>query len=119
MTATKHPLRQREEATKSVRAKVAAKRKPTATKKPSVRKDRLTQHWLSAKGAEVKPKDKVRTKDGFVLTVLGRWSKKSKDGGVVPFITGTIVTAPKGATATAKGGSKNRAVPASDVTHTR
>lgn len=115
---TKHPLRQREEATKSVRAQVAAKRKPAAAKKPSVRKDRLTLAWLSAKGAEVKPKDKVRTEDGFVLTVLGRWTKVAKDGAKLPYITGTIVTAPKGATASTKG-SKNRAVPASTVTHAK
>ncbi len=123
-TKTTHPLRQREEATKGVRAAVAAKRKPAAkkptlAKKPSVRKDRLTQHWLSAKGAEVKPKDKVRTADGFVLEIIGRWSKRDKAGAVTPFITGRIVTAPKGATASAKGGSKNRAVEAATVTHVK
>jgi len=97
----------------------AAPKKATGAKKPSVRKDRLSTDWLSAKQQEVKPKDKVRTQDGFVLTVLGRWSKRAKDGTVVPFITGEIVKAPKGAVASAKRGSKNRAVPASTVTHTR
>jgi hypothetical protein len=114
-TKPAHPLRQREAATKGVRAKAAAKRKPKAT---GERKDRLTHAWPSAKGREVKPKDKVRTADGFVLSVLGRWTAK-KDGKLIPMITGEIVTAPKGATASAKGGSKNRAVPAATVTHTR
>jgi hypothetical protein len=119
MTAkTTHPVRQREEARGKAKRK-PAKAKPAAAKKPTQRKDRLTQHWLSAKGVEVKPKDKVRTNDGFVLEVLGRWTKRTKDGATLPYITGTIVKAPVGATASVKGGSKNRAVPASTVAHIR
>jgi hypothetical protein len=97
----------------------AAKKPARAAKKASPGPKRLTLAWTSAKGAEVKPKDRVRTSDGFVLSVLGRWSKKLKTGEVVPYVTGEIIKAPAGAVASVKGGSKNRAVAASDVTHAR
>lgn len=84
-------------------------------KKPATKKSigngsgpvaRLTSEWLSAKGKDVSIKDRVRMADGTVLVCVGRWSKRKKDGTIVPCITGT----------TAEGVRKNS--PAAEVTHT-
>jgi hypothetical protein len=110
------PVSQKADAVAAVTGKKPSARR-SSTKAPKSPGSSKPSVWMSAKGVVVKPKDKVKTSDGFVLTILGRWHKVLKDGTKVPYITGSIAKAPAGAVASAKGGSKNRAVPASDVTH--
>ena len=78
----------------------AAKRmtgKPAA--KPKAGNDkRLTMEWLSAKGQDVKVKDRVKCADGTVIDVVGRWSKRLRDGDPIPMVTGHVVS----------GGSKSK-----------
>jgi hypothetical protein len=68
--------------------------------------ERLTHEWPSKSGKDVAVGAKVKTKDGTVLTIAGRWTKRTKDGNV-PMVTGT----------TAQG--KRKSSPAAEVTHTK
>ena len=126
-TKTAHPLRQREEATKGVRAQVAAKRKPAkakptaAAKKPTHRQDRLTQAWPSKKGREVRKGDTVKLANGLVGTVLGRWSKRVA-GKIVPYVTVDItggVPAKGDFALSTKTGVPRATSPAAEVVHTK
>ena len=91
------------------------KAKPAASKgKPKGPVARLTETWNSARGKDVKVKDLVKMKDGTIIEVIGRWTKKSAKGNV-PMVTGKIVSgAPDGK---AKGDRQNAA--AAEVTHTK
>jgi hypothetical protein len=74
---------------------------------------RLTDEWLSAKKQDAKIKDEVKLPNGAVITIIGRWSKHLKDGGLIPMVTGRIVSgAPEGKK---KGDRLNAA--AAEVTH--
>lgn len=73
------------------KAKAAAKGKgSTKAKEASVH--RLTTEWLSLKGKDVAVKDRVKAGDGTLLDVIGRWTKKTKDGVLIPMVTGHVVT---------------------------
>ncbi len=98
-----HPARAKDEAVKAVTGKA----KPAA-KKPAAkgRVDRLTTTWTGKDKRDVQVKDTVKLADGTVVTCVGRWTKKTKDGNV-PFITGT----------TKDGTRKNS--PAAEVTHVK
>lgn len=60
--------------------------------------ERLTTEWPSSKGRDVKVKDRVRMADGTAIDVIGRWTKRAKNGRKVACITGHIVSFPAGAT---------------------
>jgi hypothetical protein len=53
-----------------------------------------------------------------VLDVIGRWTRHTK-GGLVPCVTGTIVSVPAGATLAAGGKGDTLAAVAAEVTHTK
>ena len=61
--------------------------------------------------------------DGTVIEVIGRWTKRLKDGALQPMVTGHIVSFPAGATATAKGKGKKvrdrQNAVAAECTHTK
>lgn len=120
-----HPARAKDEAVKAVTGKGSTKAKPAAAKATTGNTGnafpRITTEWTSAKGKDVKVKDRVRTADGIVIDVIGRWTKKAKDGNV-PMVTGHIVAFGAGkqdATEGGKGkgvGDRCNAV-AAEVTH--
>jgi hypothetical protein len=93
------------------KAKAAAK-KGTTKGTPVAR---ITETWESAKGKDVKVKDRVETSEGVVIDVIGRWTKKAKTGNV-PMVTGRIVTG--GAMVEKDKGDRHNAV-AAEVTHTK
>jgi hypothetical protein len=74
----------------------------------------LTMEWTGKDGKDVKVKDRVRTAEGVVIDVIGRWTRKPKDGSLIPCVTGRIVTLPAGATVAAgdtkKSDGKGRTV---------
>jgi hypothetical protein len=124
-----HPARAKDEAVKAA-GKGSTKAKPAAAKAAKGKATtgntgnafpRITAEWTSAKGKDVKVKDRVRTADGIVIDVIGRWTKKAKDGNV-PMVTGHIVAfgaGKKDATEGGKGkgvGDRCNAV-AAEVTH--
>jgi hypothetical protein len=61
---------------------------------------RLTMEWSGKDKKDVAVKDRVRTADGIVIDVIGRWTRKAKTGNV-PMVTGRIVSLPAGATVAA------------------
>lgn len=96
-----------------------------ATKNSPAKKgpvERLTNEWPSKTGRDVKVKDRIKTAEGVVIDVIGRWTRKTKQGNV-PMVTGHVVSFPAGTTASAEGNGKQvgdrfNAV-ATDVTHTK
>jgi hypothetical protein len=94
--------------TAAIKAGKLTKGEKAATKG---RIDRLTVEWLSFKGKNIVVKDHVKTPDGITIEVIGRWTKKGKDGNV-PMVTGHIVALPTSATVaagdTAKSDTKGR-----------
>jgi hypothetical protein len=93
----------------NTKAKPAAKR---GTGNGSGPTKRITMEWLSAKKKDVAVKDEV-TVNGVVLTIVGRWTRRAKDGSLTPMVTGHIVSgAPDGK----KKGDRHNAV-AAEVTH--
>jgi hypothetical protein len=82
---------------------------PTTKKIPAKKGpvERLTNEWPSKSGRDVKVKDRIKTAEGVVIDVIGRWTKKTAKGNV-PMVTGHIVSLPAGATASADGKSKGK-----------
>lgn len=75
---------------------------------------RLTMEWTGKDRKDVKPKDRVKTAEGVVIDVIGRWTKKTAKGNV-PMVTGHIVSdAPDGK----KVGDRHNAV-AAEATHVK
>jgi hypothetical protein len=74
-----------------------------ATKKGPI--ERLTNEWPSKTGRDVKVKDRIKTAEGVVIDVIGRWTKKTAKGNV-PMVTGHVVSFPEGATLAAGGKGK-------------
>ncbi len=100
-------------AKKPSKAKAAAT-KPRGTGNGSGPSDRLTTEWLSAKKRDVKVKDEVKLSNGAVIVIIGRWTRRAKDGSLTPMVTGHIVSgAPDGK----KKGDRHNAI-AAEVTHT-
>jgi len=109
----------------SAKANPAAK--PRRAGNGSGPSDRLTTEWLSAKRRDVKVKDRIKTAEGVVIDVIGRWTKKTAQGNV-PMVTGHIVSIPtdvaldrvpvKGNRDGKKKGDRHNAV-AAEVTHTK
>lgn len=92
-------------------AKPAAKRGTGNGSGPAAR---LTDVWTGKDGKDVRIKDRVRAADGAVIDVIGRWTRKAKDGNV-PMVTGHIVSgAPDGK----KVGDRHNAV-AAEATHVK
>jgi hypothetical protein len=54
---------------------------------------RLTMKWTGKGGKDVAVKDKVKTAEGIVIDVIGRWTKKTAKGNV-PMVTGHIASNP-------------------------
>jgi hypothetical protein len=111
----------RKPAAKEPKAKAAkgkgskAPAKPRSTGNGSGPATRITAEWLSAKKKDVMVKDEVTTADGVKLAIVGRWTRRAKDGSLTPMVTGRIVSgAPDGKK---KGDRHNSA--ASEVTHTK
>lgn len=80
-----------------------------ATKNSPAKKgpvERLTNEWPSKSGRDVKVKDRIKTAEDVVIDVIGRWTRRTKQGNV-PYVTGT----------TADGTRKNS--PAADCTHVK
>jgi hypothetical protein len=74
---------------------------------------RITAEWLSSKKKDVLVKDEVTTADGATLTIIGRWTRRAKDGSLTPMVTGRITAgAPDGK----KRGDRLNAA-AKDCTH--
>lgn len=95
------------------KAKPAAAAKPRSTGNGSGPTKRITAEWLSAKKKDVLVKDEVTTAGGAVLTIVGRWTRRAKDGSLTPMVTGRITAgAPDGK----KKGDRLNAV-AAEVTH--
>jgi hypothetical protein len=111
-------LHDEDEAKKGAHKPPKAKAK-AAAKKGSTSVHRITDEWTSAKGKDVAVKDRVKTSDGVVLDVVGRWTRKGKTGNV-PMVTGHIVTLPTDAmVGKDKGiGDRHNAV-AAEVAHTK
>lgn len=100
---------------KSTAAKGKAKpaAKPRSTGNGSGPTKRITAEWMSSKKKDVMVKDEVTTAGGAVLTIVGRWTRRAKDGSLTPMVTGRIVSgAPDGKK---KGDRLNAA--AKDCTH--
>jgi hypothetical protein len=94
------------------KAKPAAA-KPRSTGNGSGSTKRITDEWLSSKKKDVMVKDEVTTAGGAVLAIVGRWTRRAKDGSLTPMVTGRIVSgAPDGKK---KGDRLNAA--AKDCTH--
>jgi hypothetical protein len=91
--------------------KPAATKASTKAKKPAAK--RLTDVWLSAKKKDVQIKDEVTLPNGAVIKIVGRWSKHLKDDGLIPMVTGRIVS---GAPAGKSKGDRLNAI-AAEVTH--
>lgn len=111
-----HPARQKAEAVaratgkKPPKAKAAAKPRVEGSPKASAR---LTNEWHDAKGKDIAIGDTVKAKDGHVIKVIGRWSKHLKDGGLVPMVTGHVVSG-----GTKIKGERHNAV-AAEAVHTK
>lgn len=73
---------------------------------------RLTHEWMSKAGKDVKINDHVKTPDGAVINVIGRWTKRKGDQ-KIPMVTGRILTGENKGT---KKGERKNAV-AAEVTH--
>jgi hypothetical protein len=73
--------------------------------------NRLTNTWPDAKGKDIAIGDTVTAADGHVINVIGRWSKHLKDGGLVPMVTGHVVSG-----GTKDKGARHNAV-AAEATH--
>jgi hypothetical protein len=105
------------------RAKTAAIRAGKLTKKERGTGNgggpnpRLTMEWTGKDRKDVKVKDRVRMKDGTVIDVIGRWTKRKKDGTLAPFITGHIVSTGEDTKAKKSGDRQNAA--AAEVTHVK
>lgn len=138
---TTTPVRQKAEAIAATRAKVGTDGKPVTTGERTEAKaaveakkaasapkrrgpvTRITDSWKSKAGKEVKAKDRVKTKDGLVLDVTGRYTGKDK----VPMLVGTIVKLPTGEAGVAlakdgkgkKAGDRQQGVTAADCTHVK
>ncbi len=103
----------------AAKGKSGAKAKPAAAKSRGIGNgggpsDRLTTEWLSAKKRDVKVKDEVKLTTGAVIAIVGRWTRRAKDGSLTPMVTGHIVSgAPDGK----KKGDRHNAI-AAEVTHT-
>jgi hypothetical protein len=111
------------------RAKTAAIKAGKLTKKEKARStgngggpvQRLTTEWIGKDKKDVQVKDRVRTADGIVIDVIGRWTRRKGDK-LIPCVTGHIVSfgsAKTDATEGGKGksiGSRLNAV-AAEVTH--
>jgi hypothetical protein len=69
----------------------ASKAKTQAIKKGSS-VHRLTTEWTGKDKKDVAVKDRVKTSDGITLDVIGRWTRKTKAGKLIPCITGHIVS---------------------------
>jgi hypothetical protein len=82
-------------------AKAKAAAKPRGTGNNSGTAARLTMEWTGKDKKDVAVKDRVRTAEGIVIDVIGRWTRKTKDGALVPMVTGRIVFLPAGATVAA------------------
>ena len=96
----------------SAKAKPAAAKAKPAAKKPAATKgrvDRLTTEWTGKDKKDVAVKDRVKTAEGIVIDVIGRWTRKTKDGALVPMVTGHIVSLPAGATVAAGDTKKSDA----------
>lgn len=79
-----------------------------STKKSPAKKgpvERLTNEWPSKSGHDVKVKDRIRTAEGIVIDVIGRWTRRTQKGNV-PMVTGHVVSFPEGAMGSADGGKK-------------
>jgi hypothetical protein len=52
---------------------------PSAKKIPAKKGpvERLTSEWPSKSGRDVKVKERVKTAEGVVIDVIGRWTKKT------------------------------------------
>jgi len=120
-----HPAKAKDEAVRAVTGKQP--KKPAARKRStgngSGPVQRLSNEWPSSKGKDVAVKDLVRMADGTVIEVIGRWTKRLKDGALQPMVTGHIVRFPAGATASVEGkgkkvGDRQNAV-AAECTHTK
>lgn len=74
------------------RRKSAAKPKTPKVEGSAKAPNRLTNTWPDAKGKDIAVGDTVRAADGHVIKVIGRWSKHLKDGGLVPMVTGKVVS---------------------------
>lgn len=98
---------------KGSKAKAPAKARSTGNGSgPSTR---ITAEWLSARKRDVMVKDEVTTADGVKLTIIGRWTRRAKDGSLTPMVTGRIVSgAPDGK----KNGDRHNAV-AEEATHVK
>ncbi|MHB8240685.1 MAG: hypothetical protein ACYDHN_01720 [Solirubrobacteraceae bacterium] len=118
-----HPVRAKDEAVRATtgKGKKPSKAKPAA--KPAAKARgagngsgpvaKLTTEWLSTKKRDVKVKDEVKLPNGAVITIIGRWTRRAKDGSLTPMVTGHIVLgAPDGK----KKGDRHNAV-AAEVTH--
>jgi hypothetical protein len=115
-----HPARAKDEAVKAVtgKGKKPSKAKPAAKARGAGNGSgplaKLTTEWLSTKKRDVKVKDQVKLTNGVVITIIGRWTRRAKDGSLTPMVTGHIVSgAPDGK----KKGDRHNAV-AAEVTHT-
>jgi cell division inhibitor SulA len=77
-------------------------------------RERLTDEWLSSKGRAIELGDVVQTKDGANVRIVGRWTKRTRDGNV-PVVTGKIT---KGQHEGRKRGSRV-SLAARDVAHVK
>jgi hypothetical protein len=92
-----HPARAKDAARKAAsgKGKKPAKAKPAAAKARAAGNGagpmkRVTDTWDSAKsGVEVVVGCTVKTPDVKTLLIVGRWSKRPKEGKPIPFVTGT------------------------------
>jgi hypothetical protein len=71
---------------------------------------RLTTEWIGSDKKDVRTKDRVTMADGTSIEIIGRWTKHTKDGGLIPMVTGRVLLAG------GKKGNRKNAV-AAEVTH--
>ncbi|HEY3959607.1 MAG TPA: hypothetical protein VGL68_03755 [Solirubrobacteraceae bacterium] len=104
--------------------KLTKKEKPASKPKSTGNAvERLTNEWPSAKGKDVKVKDRVKAADGTVIDVIGRWTKKAAKGNV-PMVTGHVVSFGGKATEDTSGGKRKTVgdrlnAVAAEMTHTK
>lgn len=120
-TGMVHPARAKDAARKAAAGKGSTK--PAAAKKPATKRGtgggggpiaRLTETWTGKDKKDIVVKDRVKTGEGVVIDVIGRWTKKTAKGNV-PMVTGRIVSgAPDGK----KVGDRHNAV-AAEATHVK
>ncbi len=91
-----HPARAKDAARKAASGKGKKAAKTNAAPKARAAGNgagpmkRVTDTWDSAKsGVEVVVGCTVKTPDVKTLLIVGRWSKRPKDGKPIPFVTGT------------------------------